>query len=165
MGKLANISGGVVLGVSLSQFPEYSQQYVQRLGGAVDELTTVVADFDTSAKVTDQTRTQALDALSGTEFLDRRKTDMSKTFQRQEYLSKSYVQLKEANAFQRLAYLNKFADGQIAKGAWADFQAAIPLSMESLILLLGGYAAGYAGMSGTSRTLRRIKRTKPRKIA
>ena len=60
MGKLVKISGGVGLGVLLSQFPEYSQQYVQRLGGAVDELKTVVSDFDTSAQATGSTREGAV---------------------------------------------------------------------------------------------------------
>ena len=41
--------GGLAGGVSLSQFPEYSQQYIQRLAGAVDELTLFVEGFDADA--------------------------------------------------------------------------------------------------------------------
>ena len=37
------VAGGLAGAAGLSQFPEFSQQYVQRLGGAVDELTAVVA--------------------------------------------------------------------------------------------------------------------------
>ncbi|MEC7965452.1 MAG: DUF2937 family protein, partial [Pseudomonadota bacterium] len=43
---IAGLSGAAVT----AQFPEFSQQYAQRLGGAVDELTAVVADFDASAQ-------------------------------------------------------------------------------------------------------------------
>ncbi len=32
-----------------SQVPEYAQQYRQRLGGAVDELTRIIAAFDADA--------------------------------------------------------------------------------------------------------------------
>ena len=41
--------GGLALGVVLSQFPEYAQQYTQRLGGAVDELRIITEDFDRAA--------------------------------------------------------------------------------------------------------------------
>ena len=35
--------------LTASQLPEFTQQYRQRLGGAVDELLRVVADFDADA--------------------------------------------------------------------------------------------------------------------
>jgi len=46
MRRTLGILGGLALGLTLSQFPEYAQQYVQRLGGAVDELRIIVEDFD-----------------------------------------------------------------------------------------------------------------------
>ena len=151
MSKLVKIFGGVGIGISLSQFPEYSQQYVQRLGGAVDELTTVVADFDSSAEKTNQTRKEALESMQGTEFLESRQTDMSRTILRQENLSESYALLRNAGAFERLAYVNRFGDGQITSRTWEDFQPAVPLSIESIALLFGGYIVGYSVLSGTGR--------------
>ncbi|MEM9851772.1 MAG: DUF2937 family protein, partial [Pseudomonadota bacterium] len=50
MGKWTNLAGGCAMLCATSQFPEFSQQYVQRLGGAVDELRRVAADFDASAR-------------------------------------------------------------------------------------------------------------------
>ena len=50
------VSFGIVSGAGFSQFPEFSQQYLQRLGGAVDELSTVVSDFDRSAATFGMTR-------------------------------------------------------------------------------------------------------------
>ena len=41
---------GLVFAVALSQFPAFSDQYVQRLGGQVDALAQVAADFDRSAR-------------------------------------------------------------------------------------------------------------------
>lgn len=158
MGKLMNITGGVVLGVSLSQFPEYSQQYVQRLGGAVDELTTVVKDFDFSAQQSGMSRQEALDKMTGTEFLNRRQDDMIRTFARHDYLRTSYADLREANAFRRLASIQQFGDPQVAKGAWEDFQPAIPLSLESLSLLLLGYSGGFLSTSWVGRLIARLKR-------
>jgi len=159
MGKLVNISGGVGLGVLLSQFPEYSQQYVQRLGGAVDELATVVSDFDATATATGSTRAQALSSMmAGDEFLKRRGTDMERTINRYEYLDESYTILKDAGAYERLAYVRRFGDPQITKNAWGDFQPAIPLSVDALLLLLGGYVFGYGAVAGSGRVFKRRKK-------
>ena len=49
MKYLALVAGLAGAG-AMAQFPEASQQYVQRLAGAVDELSIVVADFDRSAQ-------------------------------------------------------------------------------------------------------------------
>jgi len=159
MGKLMNITGGVGLGVMLSQFPEYSQQYVQRLGGAVDELQTVVSDFDSSAQATGNTREVALSGMaSGDDFLRRRGEDMGRTISRYTYLNESYGLLKDAGAYERLAYVRRLGDPQITKNAFADFQPAIPLSIDALVLLFGGYIFGYGAISGTGRVVRRRKK-------
>ena len=157
MGRMVNSIGGIGLGVCLSQFPEFSQQYVQRLGGAVDELTTVVTDFDRSAADAGMSRADALGKLSGTEFLDSRQADMTRTIDRQERLAENYASLKDANAFVRLAGIHRFGDAQVVKGAWGDFQPAIPLSLEALALLFGGYSLGYMGTSGLGSGLRRAR--------
>ena len=54
---------GLVLGgVLLSQFPEYAQQYTQRLGGAVDELRVIIDRFRRrGGRGAGLTRAQALD--------------------------------------------------------------------------------------------------------
>ena len=46
MRRMLATIGGLGLAVTMSQFPEYAQQYTQRLGGAVDELRVVTEDFD-----------------------------------------------------------------------------------------------------------------------
>tara|TARA_R110002096_G_scaffold22170_6_gene71544 strand:- start:15810 stop:16298 length:489 start_codon:yes stop_codon:yes gene_type:complete len=159
MGKLANITGGVGLGVLLSQFPEYSQQYVQRLGGAVDELQTVVSDFDASAVASGSTRAQSLIAMSsGDEFVRRRGSDMTRTIDRFEALNSSYALLKDAGAYERLAYVRRFGDTQVTKNALSDFQPALPLNIDGLVLLFGGYIFGYGVMSGAGRVVRRRKK-------
>ena len=158
------------LGISLSQFPEYSQQYVQRLGGAVDELTRVVDDFDRTASRSGQTRDQALDAMQGTQFLEDRRVDMERTIARQERLSVSYDRLREASAFTRVTHIHRFADAGINSRTWQDFQPAIPVTAEAGALLLGGYIGLYGFLSGVGRLLRRPKKQKlsathfPRKL-
>ena len=55
--RAITMAGGLVGAAGLSQFPEFSQQYVQRLGGAVDELSRFVAEFDADAAAVGMTRT------------------------------------------------------------------------------------------------------------
>ena len=62
--KALSLAGGIAGAVGLSQFPEFSQQYAQRLGGAVDELARVVEDFDADASDVGLNRDEALSQLS-----------------------------------------------------------------------------------------------------
>ena len=160
MTRIVNIAAGALLAGSLSQFPEFSQQYVQRLGGAIDELSIVVRDFDKSAEVTGQSRDAALSSLTGTEFLSRRQDDMRRTIGRHENLVLDYENLREANAYVRLAYIVRYSDGAIAGRTWQDFQPAVPLTLEGLALTLIGYLSGYGLLSGLSG-LRRGRRNRP----
>ena len=53
--------GAVIGGVSVSQVPEYTQQYTQRLAGAVDELDIIIAQFDADAARFGLTRQEGLE--------------------------------------------------------------------------------------------------------
>jgi len=58
------VLGWATLGLAtFSQAPEFSQQYKQRLGGAINELATVVRQFDEDATSQGLTRQEALDTL------------------------------------------------------------------------------------------------------
>ena len=47
--RVLTLAGGLSGAAGLSQFPEFSQQYAQRLGGAVEELQLFVEEFDADA--------------------------------------------------------------------------------------------------------------------
>lgn len=158
MTRIVNVAAGVLLACSLSQFPEFSQQYVQRLGGAVDELSTVVADFDKSAEATSQSREAALASLTGSAFLDRRQGDMRRTIGRYEQLRLDYDYLRDANVYLRLAYIARDLDGAVARQAWTGFQPAVPLALDGLALTLIGYLAGYGASTGLFELRRRRRR-------
>ncbi len=155
MAGLVKWAGGLLFGAALSQFPEYSQQYVQRMGGALDELKTVVADFDTSAKTAGYSRDTALAAMTGTDFLSARQADMTRTFARFDTLQADYLRLKDANAFQRLAYVARMRDTQIMRGTAKDFKPAVPLTTEGAGVAGIGFLFGYGGLAGLGRKRRR----------
>lgn len=148
MQRIVKIVGGLLCGAALSQFPEYSQQYVQRMGGALDELSTVVLDFDNSAKASGYSRSQALAVLTGTEFLDARQDDMTRTFKRFDTLSEDYSRLQYANSFSRLAYVARMRDNDVRKGTSKDFKPGVPLTFDGAGFIGLGFLFGYGLLAG-----------------
>ena len=96
MRRTLGVVGGVMLGIALSQFPEYAQQYTQRLGGAVDELRAIIEDFDRDAVAAGLTRRDALLRYEATEMSSfaRRGTSMDRTFVRYAELSAALTQVQ-----------------------------------------------------------------------
>lgn len=137
--RILTFIAGLLGGVSLSQFPEFSQQYLQRLAGAVDELTRVVTDFDASAQGVGMTRDQALDALSVGDFQLARQADMTRTIARQERLSADLDALRNASVLERALQPQRFTDTEIAAAAWEDFKPAVPVTSTGLVFALIGF--------------------------
>ena len=153
IGRVLVLAGGVLGGAAASQFPEYSQQYAQRLGGAVDALEQVVVDFDASAAASDPTRAQALAQMQGTPFLDRRRGDMERTFQRYDRLKSDLEVLTGAGPFLRAYHATRLTDGEVAQAAMAAYQPAVPLNFAGLTFAGTGFLAGLIGVWATLRLL------------
>lgn len=135
--RILTLVAGLAGAAGLSQFPAFSQQYLQRLAGAVDELTRVVADFDASAAGVGMSRDQALAALSEGDFQQARQADMRRTIGRAERLSADLDALREASMVARALQPQRFTDAEIAAAAWRDFEPAMPVTATG---------AGFAGM-------------------
>jgi len=147
------LASGLAGAAATSQFPEFSQQYTQRLGGAVDALTDVVTDFDASATVVGLTRDAALAQMQGTEFLDRRRVDMQGTFGRFEKLRADKVALEGQGPFMRAYHLPRFTDPQIAQAAWEAYQPALPLNFAGLTFAGVGFLLASTLFGGLLRLL------------
>lgn len=135
-------AGGLAGAAAISQFPEYSQQYLQRLGGAVDALGEVVADFDASAAASDLSRAQALSQMQGTPFLERRRTDMARSIARHERLSADLETLQGQGPFMRAYNATRFTDSEIAQAAWKAYQPAVPVNFAGLTFAGAGFVLG-----------------------
>ncbi|ASM71507.1 MULTISPECIES: DUF2937 family protein [Roseobacteraceae] len=134
--RTLTLVAALTAGAATSQFPEFSQQYAQRLGGAVDALAEVVADFDASAQAEGLTRVAALNQMQGTPFIDRRRADMIRTFARYDKLRADLAALDTAGPFMRAYHATRMTDPEVARAAWAAFQPALPLTFA------GGIFAG-----------------------
>lgn len=165
--RILSLCAGLCGAVTFSQYPEFAQQYTQRLAGQVDALGVVVADFDRSALEAGLTRTQAIGQLEGTAFLDARQSDMQETFARHTTLTASLVRLREATALERVSLVNQLKDTQTLKNTWADFQPAVPMTTAGAVTGGIGYFAGWSIMALVLNLLRLLftKRSPARSLS
>jgi hypothetical protein len=151
------LAGGLAGGLSLSQFPEYSQQYIQRLAGAVDELTLFVEGFDADAASVGLTRAAALDemAASGDLGVARAET-IGTTIVRYEKMSAALDVLQSSGPFTRAYNAIQFNDLDVAQAAMDDFKPAVPASFEGVVFSGVGFLGGWIAIVLTLGILRRL---------
>jgi len=141
------MAGGLAGAVALSQYPEFSQQYVQRLSGAVDELRGVTLAFDTAARVAGMSREEAFDAMGDGRFQTSLRDDMRSRIYRYERLNADYQALAGAAPLERLARFYRIRDPELVQRTWDDYKPAVPVTSEGLISAGIGFAAGWVLVS------------------
>ena len=141
---------GAAGAVTLSQFPEFSQQYLQRLGGQAEALAAVVAEFDASAARAGLTRDGALEELTGSAFLAAHQGDMRALILRSDRASADYALLRAAAPLERLALPHRFRDAETLAATWDDFRPAVPVTPTGLTAAGIGFGAGWLGFWGLS---------------
>lgn len=151
---LALVAGlGGAAGVS--QFPEYSQQYIQRLGGAVDELLRFMDDFDKDAASLDLSRDAALvDLAQGGQMGAARANSMVRTIDRHARLSSDLADMQNLGPFSRARYATRFTDPELAGRVWENYKPAMPVTFEGIIFAVIGFLGGLALLSGLIYLLR-----------
>lgn len=148
MWRMVAILGGVSGAVALSQFPEFSQQYLQRLAGKVDALAAVTADFDATAAKSGLSREAALAQLTGTTFNQNHQADLRATFAQAQILSDNLAQLRAASPLERLMMPQKLGDVETLQDTWADYKPAIPTTLDGAVTAGIGYVGGWALLGG-----------------
>lgn len=159
---------GLAGALGASQAPEYAQQYRQRLGGAIDELRTIVTRFEADARAVGESRDGAVGRLAANpdELARRQGESMRATIARLDALEGQRRRMDEAGSFGRLVALLREPDPQIARGALEVFEPAMPVTAEGA----ASAAAGFAGLWGTTlltltalgRAVRRMRRRRIR---
>jgi len=146
---------GIGLALVLSQFPEYAQQYTQRLGGAVDELRVVTEEFDRAATEGGLTRAAAIDRYSASndEFLAGRGSSMTATFQRYDKLRETLAQIQNAGPIERFQSLPAYLDTDIGRRTLENYKPAVPVTMEGILYALAGFLLGFAMLSAVVKVV------------
>jgi len=135
----------LLFGVAAAQLPEYAQQYRQRLGGAIDELQAIIAQFDADAAAQGLTQPAAIKRLqTSPDPLVRGRGD-----QMEDIVARAQRLTRSADAFVRsgpiLGYvtLAENFDPRIAARAYQAYQPGVPVTADGFIsggigFLVGG---------------------------
>lgn len=123
-----------------SQAPEFIQQYLQRLGGHVDEARRQVAQF---RQVADQSgltldRLIAQTQLNADPAVARLSTVMSSAAVRLDTLESAQNSMVQSSLFERPFVFLRHVDPDIARSTWSVFKPALPTTAEGLLYALVG---------------------------
>ncbi|MCK5932349.1 MAG: DUF2937 family protein [Fulvimarina manganoxydans] len=128
-----------------SQSLEFTQQYLQRLGGAADALGEVVERFDEQARAGGLERGEAIDRLTRNpdDFVAGQGRQMGQTIAEAEAIEARYIQLRETAPILRPVVFLQNPDWDIAERAFEDYRPALPVTMDGVVLTLIGFALGW----------------------
>lgn len=148
---VASLAGAV----ATSQLPELSQQYRQRIGGAVSELSRAVAEFDRDAAEAGMSRVQAIDRhqASSEALFQARGKSAQRSIARLELLKHQETEFDRRSQTWQPMILGS-ADHELLEGAWRDFRPAVPVATAGLIWGGIGFAVVAFGWLVTAGILR-----------
>lgn len=154
----------LLFGGAMTQLPEYAEQYRQRLGGAIDELSAVVASFDSDSQQIGLTEQGGIDRLlaNGDPFVQQRGTRMRETIARLQRLVQTQKDMDREGPVARLGTLATHYDSMIASRALQSFEPAVPTSAEALVLGAIGFVFGGGLVHLAGRPFRRRSGRLPR---
>ena len=152
-GRTLSFATALCTALATSQLPEFTQQYSQRLGGAIDELTRQVQQFDRDWKavsVADRTSAIARLVSSHDELVRRRGVAMEGDIARLETLQAQQAKMAVAGPLGRIKVFLSDPDPAVAAATWDTYQPAVPATSEGAIsggagLVLGGGIAALFG--------------------
>jgi hypothetical protein len=141
----------VVGAVLFSQFPEFIQQYLQRLGGHLDEARRQLDQFRHAAALSGLTLDQLIRQTNANAdaAVARLGGVMTDAVNRVHELESAQAALQDATIWERPFVFLHHVDPAIARNTWAIFKPAVPTTPEGLayafigvFVLLGLYHLG-----------------------
>lgn len=138
----------LIAGLIGSQGPEFAQQYRQRIGGALDELKTIVAEFDAEAASQHLTPSEGVRRLedNGDPLARRRGADIERIIERRDRLQEQLAAMTSAGPLMRLLVMVEDFDPGIAGRTLDAYEPAAPLTFEAAVV---GILAAIFGWAAT----------------
>ncbi len=137
----------LIAGLIGSQGPEFAQQYRQRIGGALDELKRIVAEFDAEAASQHLTPSAGVRRLEDNSdpLARRRGEDIERTIERADRLQQQLQAMTAAGPLMRLVVMAEDFDPGVARRTLDDYEPAAPLTFEAaavgIVAAIFGWAA------------------------
>lgn len=134
-GKFLDRAACVAGALVFSQAPEFMQQYLQRLGGHLDEARRQLQQFQAVAAQSGLTL-DALIAKTSTNpdaAVAKLGGVMHAAAERVDYLLNAELALRDASLWTRPFVFLRHLDAGIARSTWAVFKPAVPTTVEGLV--------------------------------
>jgi hypothetical protein len=137
---------GLLFALAGSQLPEFAQQYRQRLGGSIDELNRMIAEFDSEAAGQSLTREQGVDRLktNADALAQQRGAAIESDVERAARLTRQQEAFKIGGPLTRLASLIENFDPATAAQAIRDYEPAVPISFEAFVVAAVALVIGWS---------------------
>lgn len=144
-GRTIPVVFGAIVAAGFSQFPEYSQQYAQRVGGAYEEVHAIAERFRADAEAAGKNVDAALAtyAESGDQFLTDRGLSMREVLDREVFLERHYAAVSDPDGYNRLFAFAMARDDEIAAEALEIYRPALPLTFVGGAYAALGFLVGY----------------------
>lgn len=136
---------GLACGGTASQAPEFTQQYLQRLGGWRDSYVDLVARLDSRAAEFGLSRDQYIAALRRSEDpkVLREAEEIARWPAYERELSKAYAAINDAPPLMRAIRMLEHFNRPVAEAAWDGFRPAMQLTTEGLAYGGAGFLMGW----------------------
>jgi hypothetical protein len=144
----------VVGAVIFVQFPQYFAQYMQRLGGHLEEARRVVDQYAKAAEANQISLQEYINIHlnSGNNIFISTGKLIQGFLDRFNYLEHAFKSLQDTTPWNRLLIFIREMDPQIARQTWQNFTPGIPTTLEAVgyaligILLVWGIYQGLKGL-------------------
>ncbi len=146
--NLIPLFAGLTLAGGLSQFPEFSQQYTQRVGGAYVELRAVADGFRNDAAASGKTVDQAVDEYfaADSQFFHDRGAAIQSILTREGYLKQHYDALIQGSGFDQLIEFATERDIELARDTLGIYKPALPLTLVGAAHAGLGFLVGFLAL-------------------
>jgi hypothetical protein len=130
----------VIGAVLFSQIPEFMQQYLQRLGGHLDEARRHLQQFQDTAAQSGLTLDRLIGQTSANAdpAVARLGGVMTEAVTRVNTLEAAQAAMEHASLWSRPFVFVQHIDAAIARATWAIFKPAVPTTIEGLVYALLG---------------------------
>lgn len=144
MRKTGFLLFGLIGAVLLSQFPEFFQQYMQRLGGRLDEVTSQVQALDRrAAEAGKDTPNYIRGFLVHRDAAVRREGEALQALtHRRVTLAEAYAALTGTGRWWRAGRFVEYFDWDVASAAFTPYQPAVPVTAEAAVYAGAGFGGG-----------------------
>jgi hypothetical protein len=134
----------VVGALFFAQIPQFIAQYIQRLGGHVDELTRIVDQYSAAAAAVGKSLGQFVATHVNSNVADFASTGkiMEENISRLKDLTQALGELNAAGAYNKFYIFLKNMDVGIFKNAFHNFTPGVPVTVEALVYALIGLIIG-----------------------